>query len=98
MKPPWKEGDSTRMFTPMETRLVAVLALLSCVSPAAAQRAAPSPPPPPPPRWSAFVRTFDAFAAGDSVAGGSVLVLPDGRVLAHHQDRIAEPAVRPRVD
>src|SRR6266704_2972089 len=98
MKPPWKEGDSTRMFTPMETRLVAVLALLSCVSPAAAQRAASSPPPPPPPGWSAFVRTFDAFAAGDSVVGGSVLVLRDGRVLAHHEYGFADRALGQRVD
>src|SRR6266568_5119379 len=98
MKPPWKEGDSTRMFTPMETRLVAVLALLSCVSPAAAQRAASSPPPPPPPGWSAIVRTFDAFAAGDSVVGGSVLVLRDGRVLAHHEYGFADRALGQRVD
>jgi len=98
MKPPWKEGDSTRMFTPMETRLVAVLALLACVSPAAAQRVAPSPPPPPPPGWSAFVRTFDAFAVGDSVVGGSVLVLRDGRVLAHHEYGFADRALGQRVD
>src|SRR2546427_518141 len=82
----------------METRLVGVLALLACVSPAAAQRAAPSPPPPPPPGWSAFVRSFDAFAVGDSVVGGSVLVLRDGRVLAHHEYGFADRALGQRVD
>src|SRR2546425_4936311 len=82
----------------METRLVEVLALLACVSPAAAQRVAPSPPPPPPPGWSAFVRSFDAFAVGDSVVGGSVLVLRDGRVLAHHEYGFADRALGQRVD
>src|SRR6059036_3091920 len=77
----------------METRLVEVLALLACVSPAAAQRVAPSPPPPPPPGWSAFVRTFDAFAVG-----GSVLGLRDGRVLAHHEYGFADRALGQRVD
>src|SRR3989441_8629703 len=82
----------------METRLVAVLALLACVSPAAAQRVAPSPPPPPPPGWSAFVRSFDAFAVGDSVVGGSVLVLRDGRVVARHEYGFADRALGQRVD
>src|SRR2546428_10519649 len=82
----------------METRLVAVLALLACVSPAAAQRVATSPPPPPPPGWSAFVRSFDAFAVGNSVVGGSVVVLRDGRVVAHHEYGFADRALGQRVD
>src|SRR3989475_5922607 len=82
----------------METRLVGVVALLACVSPAAAPRAAPSPPPPPPPGWSAFFRSFDAFAVGDSVVGCSVLVLRDGRVLAHHEYGFADRALGQRVD
>src|SRR3989442_13358920 len=95
MKPPWKEGNSTRMFTPMETRLVAVLALLACVSPAGAQRAAPSPPPPPPPGWAAFVRSVAAFAVGGSVGGGRVLVVRGGRALAHHEYGFAGRAPGP---
>ncbi|HXV90166.1 MAG TPA: serine hydrolase domain-containing protein [Gemmatimonadales bacterium] len=34
--------------------------------------------------WDTFVRSFDAYAAGDSVVGASVLVVERGRVIARH--------------
>ena len=34
--------------------------------------------------WRAFIAAFDAYAAGDSVVGGSVVVLRHGGVLARH--------------
>ena len=48
--------------------------------------------------WPAFIRAFDAFAAGDSVVGASVLVMGDGRVLAHHEYGFADRALGQRVD
>src|SRR5947207_10454141 len=48
--------------------------------------------------WPAFIRAFDAFAAGDSVVGASVLVMGDGRVLAHHEYGFADRALAQRVD
>ena len=48
--------------------------------------------------WPAFIRAFDAFAAGDSVVGASVLVMRDGRVLAHHEYGFADRALGQRVD
>src|SRR6266571_4896729 len=48
--------------------------------------------------WPALVRGFDAFAAQDSVVGGSVLVMRDGRVVAHHEYGLADRASGRRVD
>ena len=50
------------------------------------------------PGWQPFTRAFDAYAAGDSVVGASVLVLRDGRVLAHHEYGFADRALGRRVD
>jgi CubicO group peptidase (beta-lactamase class C family) len=80
------------MFTLMKTALLPVLALLAPL-PVAAQRPAP-----PPPGWAAFIRVFDEFAAHDSVVGGSVLVMRDGRVLAHHESGFGDRALGQRVD
>src|SRR5438445_5697327 len=80
------------MFTLMKTGLLSVLALLAPF-PAAAQRAAP-----PPAGWAALVRVFDEFAARDSVVGGSVLVMRDGRVQAHHEYGFGDRALGQRVD
>ena len=48
--------------------------------------------------WQAFTRAFDAYATGDSVVGASVLVLRQGRVLAHHEFGFADRALGQRVD
>lgn len=48
--------------------------------------------------WPAFVQAFDAYAATDSVMGGSVLVMRDGRVVAHHEYGWADRAAGQRVD
>jgi CubicO group peptidase (beta-lactamase class C family) len=47
--------------------------------------------------WQAFTRAFDAYAAGDSVVGASVLVMRQGRVLVHHYG-FADRALGRRVD
>jgi CubicO group peptidase (beta-lactamase class C family) len=71
------------------TRLVAGLAMVTLVATpgASAQR-----------QWEAFVRAFDAYATGDSVVGASVLVMRQGRVLAHHEYGFADRALSRRVD
>ena len=48
--------------------------------------------------WALFVRAFDAYAAGDSVVGGSALVMRDGRVIARHDYGFADRALGQRVD
>jgi CubicO group peptidase (beta-lactamase class C family) len=60
-----------------------------------AQRRLPSSPPA---GWLAFVRAFDAYAAGDSVVGASVLIMRDGRVIAHHEMGLADRNRREPVD
>ncbi|HEY8256632.1 MAG TPA: serine hydrolase domain-containing protein [Gemmatimonadales bacterium] len=58
----------------------AVLATLLAPSSILAQRTSA-----PPTGWQDFTTAFDAFAAGDSIVGGAVLVMRDGRVLDHHE-------------
>jgi CubicO group peptidase (beta-lactamase class C family) len=42
--------------------------------------------------WPAVVRAFDAYAASDSIVGASLLVLRDGREVAHHEYGFADRA------
>ena len=60
--------------------------------------ALPAQRPQPPTRWATFVRAFDAYAAGDSVVGASVLLVTNGRVAAHHEYGFADRALGQRVD
>jgi len=43
-----------------------------------------------PREWPALVRAFDAYAASDSIIGASVVVLRDGREVAHHEYGFAD--------
>jgi CubicO group peptidase (beta-lactamase class C family) len=64
-------------------------ALLCCVAGsggAAAQQ------PIPPAQWSAFTKTFDAYADSDRIVGASAMVVRDGRVIAHHEFGLADRA------
>jgi CubicO group peptidase (beta-lactamase class C family) len=45
--------------------------------------------------WSAFTQTFDNTASQDSVVGGSVVFLRQGRVVAHHERGLADRAPGP---
>src|SRR5881396_108082 len=74
------------MFAPM-------LPALACLALALATQR-----PHPPAGWDAFTRAFDAYAAGDSVVGASVLVVTNGRVAAHHEYGAADRALGQRVD
>jgi len=60
--------------------------------------ALPAQRPQPSTRWATFVRAFDAYAAGDSVVGASVLLVTNGRVAAHHEYGAADRALGQRVD
>jgi len=60
--------------------------------------ALPTQRPHPPAGWDAFTRSFDAYAAGDSVVGASVLVVRNGRVAAHHEYGVADRTLGQRVD
>ena len=51
-----------------------------------------------PAAWTAFTRSFDAYAASDSVLGASVLVVTNGRVTAHHEYGFADRALGQRTD
>ena len=62
---------------------IGIVAMLAAV-PLAAQRADP------PTGWDAFTHLFDASAKSDSIVGASVLVMRDGRVLAHHEYGMAD--------
>ena len=51
----------------------------------------------PPASWAAFTRTFDSSMAADSVVGGSVLFVREGRVVARHNRGLADRAPGPSV-
>ena len=51
----------------------------------------------PPRAWGPFTRTFDSTMAADSVVGGSVVLVRDGRVIAHHERGLADRAPGPNV-
>ncbi len=42
--------------------------------------------------WPALVRAFDAYAASDSIVGASLVVLRNGREVAHHEYGFADRA------
>lgn len=42
--------------------------------------------------WPALVRAFDAYASADSIVGASLVVLRDGREVAHHEYGFADRA------
>jgi CubicO group peptidase (beta-lactamase class C family) len=52
-----------------------LLLSLLLTTPLAAQR----------PDWSSLVRDFDRYAVSDSVVGGSVVLVQDGRIVRHHE-------------
>ena len=65
-------------------------ALFFCVAQSgtsAAQR------PIPPAQWSAFAKTFDAYADSDRIVGASAMIVRDGRVIAHHEFGLSDRAV-----
>jgi len=72
-----------RLRLPRASTALTAATLLLGVGPAGAQARAGTPAPPP--RWAAFTAALDDYARADSVVGASVLVLRDGRVLAHHE-------------
>ncbi len=78
-------------------RLLAALSLSSIAFPAAAQSRRSEPPPV---RWAAAVSAFDSFMAVDSIAGGSLVAVRQGRIVARHQagfqDRSAHMPVSER--
>ena len=72
-----------RLRLPRASTALTAVTLILGVGPAGAPARAGTPAPPP--RWVAFTAALDDYARGDSVVGASVLVLRDGRVLAHHE-------------
>jgi CubicO group peptidase (beta-lactamase class C family) len=59
--------------------LVSVACLLPCLS-EARPPAAPSPA-----KWSAYSQSFHAFAAADGIVGAGIVLVKDGRLVAHHE-------------
>ncbi len=72
----------------MRSRLVWIpaVALSLVTSPARAQS------------WTAFTRAFDAYAAADSIVGGSAILIRDGRTVQRYNYGFADRASRRRVD
>ena len=64
----------------------------------AALVAAPLAAQPPSARWSAYVRTFDAYVAAESIVGAATLLIKDGRVVARHETGFGDRALGQRVD
>ena len=52
----------------------------------------------PPAGWMDFTRLFDSMSDQDKVVGASILVLHDGRVVAHHEHGLADRAKSKLVD
>lgn len=75
-----------------------ILAALAAPLAAALAPAAPLPAQQLPPAWTTFVRTFDAGMDSDHVVGGAVLLVRDGRIVAHHERGFADRALGQRVD
>ncbi len=53
---------------------------------------------PAPQGWSGFVRTFDAGMDSDRVVGGAVVLMQDGRIVAHHERGLADRDLRQPVN
>ena len=75
----------------MNSRLawISAVALSLVTSPARAQSAQ---------SWTAFTRAFDAYAAADSIVGGSAILVRDGRTVQRYNYGYADRASRRRVD
>ena len=48
--------------------------------------------------WTAFTRTFAAYAAADSIVGGSAVLVRDGRIVQRYNYGYADRSARRRVD
>ena len=62
----------------------AFIALALAVSPARAQH------PPEPAGWRDFTSAFDAYLAQDRIVGGAVVFVRDGRIVARHEQGLAD--------
>jgi CubicO group peptidase (beta-lactamase class C family) len=40
--------------------------------------------------WNSFTQSFDALAAADGIVGGAIVVVRDGRMVAHHEFGFAD--------
>jgi CubicO group peptidase (beta-lactamase class C family) len=47
--------------------------------------AASAPTPAVPAEWSSYAQSFDALAAADGIVGGGIVLVKDGRMVAHHE-------------
>ena len=89
---PWRDPSSRRVRVARAFASLLVLAAGVAAAPLAAQqRVAPA-------AWSAFERRFDALADSGGIAGGSALLVGDGRVLARHDFGLADRARGQRVN
>lgn len=78
----------------LSTRTLQTLALVGALILAAVTTSAVrgAQEPAPPAGWDAFTQQFDSLAVRDQIVGASVLVLRDGKVLAHHEHGFADRA------
>ncbi len=51
----------------------------------------------PPSGWASFTQMFDTMARGDSIVGAGVVLVRDGRIVAHHEYGYADRALGVRI-
>ena len=52
----------------------------------------------PGPNWAAYVKTFDAYVAAESIVGASTWLIRDGKIVAKHEAGFGDRALNQRVD
>lgn len=80
-----------RTFAHEHICILAIAAMAISVVPLVGQQPAP------PAGWAGFTQLFDSAVDGDKIVGASVLVMSNGRPVAHHEHGFADRAAGQRV-
>jgi CubicO group peptidase (beta-lactamase class C family) len=67
----------------MPRTVLAFAASIACLPSGIAQAGPPSAPAPV--KWSAYSQSFDALAKADGIVGAGLVLVKDGRMIAHHE-------------
>ena len=64
------------------------IGLLACLLPCLCESRPPVAPVPA--KWSTYSQSFDALATADGIVGGGIVLVKDGRLIAHHEFGLAD--------
>jgi CubicO group peptidase (beta-lactamase class C family) len=64
-------------------RVCRFAASMACLLPLLSEARPPAAPAPG--KWSAYTQSFDSLAAADGIVGGGIVLVKDGRLIAHHE-------------